>query len=107
MYKMITNIDLTVNFKSCAKSFFIMIILLISASAQAFVVTYRYDFEKEGFGVQMPMQGVTVKGNHFFERYEPLYDGSTTKKLNYVVDVTKKQQSNRTGVSSRIKKNIE
>jgi hypothetical protein len=93
MYKMITNIDLTANLKRYAKPILLMIILLISASAHAFVVTYRYDFEKEGFGVQMPMQGVTVKGNHFFERYEPLYDGSTTKKLNYVVDVTAKNSN--------------
>lgn len=79
--------------RKCAKPTFLMIILLISASAQAFIVTYRYDFEKEGFGVQLPMQGVTVKGNHFFERYEPLYDGSTTKKLNYIVDITAKNSN--------------
>ncbi len=85
--------DLTANLKRFAKPIILMIILLISANLQAFIVTYRYDFEKEGFGVYMPLQGVTVKGNHFFERYEPLYDGSTTKKLNYVVDVTAKNSN--------------
>lgn len=93
MYKMNTNIDLNASLKRYAKPILLMIILLISANAQAFIVTYRYDFEKEGFGVQMPMQGVTVKGNHFFERYEPLYDGSTTKKLNYIVDITSKNSN--------------
>lgn len=80
------------NWRSFAKTVLLMVFLLASAKAQT-IVTYRYDFEKEGFGVQLPMQGVTVTGSHFFERYEPLYDGSTTKKLNYVIDITGKNSN--------------
>jgi hypothetical protein len=93
MHQISANIDWHANLRRCAKPFLVMIVLLLSANAQAFILTQRYDFEKEGFGVQMPMQGVTVNGPHFFERYEPLYDGSTTKKLNYIVDVAAKSSN--------------
>lgn len=81
------------NLRSFAKTVLLMVLLLASAKAQTSIMTYRYDFEKEGFGVQLPLQGVTVKGNHFYERYEPLYDGSTTKKLNYIVEITTKNSN--------------
>lgn len=90
---MTTNNYLRTNARTSIKHILLIFIMLINVSAHAFIVTYRYDFEKEGFGVQLPMQGVTVKGGHFFERYEPLYDGSTTKKLNYVVDFTAKNSN--------------
>jgi hypothetical protein len=83
--------SLRTNLRRRAKPILVILITMLSMSADAFVVTYRYDFEKEGFGVMLPMQGVIVKGSHFIERYEPLYDGSSIKKLNYIVDITTKK----------------
>lgn len=92
------NMAIPKYFGGCLRPLFLMLLLSISLQAQGFIMTYRYDFEKEGFGVQMPSQGVTVNGTHLLERYEPMYDGATTKKLNYMVDFTAKN-SNETEIA--------
>lgn len=81
--------DLRANLRRCEKTILLIIILLISTKVQA----YRYDFEKEGFAVHFPLGCVTVKGSHFFELYEPMYEGSTTKKLNYILDFAVKNSN--------------
>jgi hypothetical protein len=81
-----TNNDLPSSLIKFVKPFLLLMIFLVSTKVQA----YRYDFEKEGFAVHFPLGYVTVEGDHFFECYEPLYEGSTTKKLNYTLDFTSK-----------------
>jgi hypothetical protein len=65
----------------------------LSPEIEAQIMTSRHDFEKEGFGVMMPLKGITVNGKHFFERYESLYDGSKTKLMNYMVDIGVKKSN--------------
>lgn len=57
------------------------------------VINSRYDFEKEGFCVMAPMNGVTVKSEHFFERHEMLYEGSPVVLIKYLVDINSKKSS--------------
>lgn len=57
------------------------------------VLTIRQDFENEGFGVMVPLKGVTVKSEHFLERYEPLYEGSSVVLIKYLVDTDIKKST--------------
>jgi hypothetical protein len=91
--KMNENMAFRKHLGGCIRPLLLMLLLSIGLRAQGFIMTYRYDFEKEGFGAQVPLQGVTVNGTHLLERYEPMYDGSTTKKLNYMVDFTAKSST--------------
>jgi hypothetical protein len=83
--------------RGCWCTFLQQLILLpllgIYLQTEAQVQTSRRDFEEEGFGVMSPMNGVTVKGKHFFERYEPLYEGSPVKLINYCADFSYKKSS--------------
>lgn len=68
-------------------------ILGFGLRTEAQVTTIRQDFEEEAFGVMVPLKGITVKGEHFFERYEPQYEGSPVKLINYLVDIDQKKST--------------
>lgn len=78
---------------NCIGIFLLLGFFLLTPESEAQIITSRIDFEKEGFGAMMPLEGVTVNGNGFFERYEPLYKGSSTKLMTYKVDVSVKKSS--------------
>lgn len=79
--------------QKCLSCLVVCSILGFGLRTEAQVTTFRQDFEEEGFGVMVPLKGITVNGEHFFERYEPQYEGSPVKLINYLVDLDEKKST--------------